>query len=126
MAAGFVVVSALPNDSRYVSPASTRGPSPIGSRAESFTGGNNNATPGKSGHSDQSVQSTEKAADNGDSAASGGHSECSHQQGGRAVCMLLATAVCWHDFSFARYLWKYVLRLACVFGMKVVLSCYDA
>jgi len=67
---GFVVVSALPNDSRYVSPASTRAPSPMGSRAESFTAGTK-GTPAKSGLSDQSVQSTGMAPDAGDTASSG-------------------------------------------------------
>jgi len=63
-------VSALPNDSRYVSPASTRAPSPMGSRAESFTAGTK-GTPAKSGLSDQSVQSTGMAPDAGDTASSG-------------------------------------------------------
>jgi len=67
---GFVVVSALPNDSRYVSPASTRAPSPMGSRAESFTAGTK-GTPAKSGLSDQSVHSTGMAPDAGDTASSG-------------------------------------------------------
>jgi len=64
------VVSALPNDSRYVSPASTRAPSPMGSRAESFTAGTK-GTPAKSGLSDQSVQSTGVPPDAGDTASSG-------------------------------------------------------
>lgn len=62
--AGFVVVSALPNDSRYVSPASTRAASPMGSRGGSFTA---KEAPTKSSQSDQSAQSTGAPADTADS-----------------------------------------------------------
>ena len=62
--AGFVVVSALPNDSRYVSPASTRAASPMGSRGGSFTA---KGAPTKSSQSDQSAQSTAAPADTADS-----------------------------------------------------------
>lgn len=62
--AGFVVVSALPNDSRYVSPASTRAASPMGSRGGSFTA---QEAPTKSSQSDQSAQSTGAPADTADS-----------------------------------------------------------
>ena len=77
--AGFVVVSALPNDSRYVSPASTTAPSPMGSRGGSFTtqGQGQRGTPMKSGLSNQSAQSaqsTGRASDFGDTAASGENS----------------------------------------------------
>lgn len=73
---GFVVVSALPNDSRYVSPASTTAPSPMGSRGGSFTtqGQAQRGTPMKSGLSNQSAQSaqsTGRASDFGDTASSG-------------------------------------------------------
>ena len=66
--AGFVVVSALPNDSRYVSPASTRAASPMGSRGGSFTA---KGAPAKSSQSDQSAQSTGPPNDTADSATSG-------------------------------------------------------
>ena len=58
------MVSALPNDSRYVSPASTRAASPMGSRGGSFTA---KGTPNKSSQSDQSAQSTGAPADSADS-----------------------------------------------------------
>ena len=58
------MVSALPNDSRYVSPASTRAASPMGSRGESFTA---KGAPTKSSQSDQSAQSTGAPADTADS-----------------------------------------------------------
>ncbi|KAL3162274.1 hypothetical protein ABBQ32_009966 [Trebouxia sp. C0010 RCD-2024] len=61
---GFVVVSALPNDSRYVSPASTRAASPMGSRGGSFTG---KAAHTKSSQSDQSAHSPDGPADTADS-----------------------------------------------------------
>lgn len=62
--AGFVVVSALPNDSRYVSPASTRAASPTGSRGGSFTA---KGAPSKSSQSDQSAHSPGGPADTADS-----------------------------------------------------------
>lgn len=71
-AAGFVVVSALANDSQYVSPASTKAPSPMGSRGGSFTG-TPRPGPAMSGPSDQSAQSTGRPADTGDTASSGTH-----------------------------------------------------
>lgn len=57
-------MSALPNDSRYVSPASTRAASPTGSRGGSFT---TKGVPAKSSQSDQSAQSTGAPADTADS-----------------------------------------------------------
>ena len=67
---GFMVVSALPNDSQYVSPASTKAPSPMASRGGSFTG-TPRPGPAMSGPSDQSEQSTGRPADTGDTASSG-------------------------------------------------------
>ena len=58
------MVSALPNDSRYVSPASTRAASPMGSRGGSFTA---KGAPTKGSQSDQSAQSTGAPADTADS-----------------------------------------------------------
>lgn len=57
-------MSALPNDSRYVSPASTRAASPMGSRGGSFTG---KAAHTKSSQSDQSAHSPDGPADTADS-----------------------------------------------------------
>lgn len=65
-----MVVSALPNDRQYVSPASTKAPSPMGSRGGSFTG-TPRPGPALSGPSDQSAQSTGRPADTGDTASSG-------------------------------------------------------
>lgn len=58
------MVSALPNDSRYVSPASTRAASPSGSRGGSFTA---KGAPAKSSQSDQSTHSPGDATDTADS-----------------------------------------------------------
>ena len=81
--AGFVVVSALPNDSKYVSPASTRAASPMGSRGGSFTA---KGGPTKSNQSDQSAQSAAAPADTADSASPGDDALHMHTEHSKQAC----------------------------------------